>query len=115
MSRAKPPVGCKVEYMQRARARDLARAKVKVKHGEKIAEITLLGKTAFIVPDLGAKEPKLQKASVKNDGSLTNVEACTPEELEKSLAKIAVPERVPMTPAFFDSLKDIFGEYEVLF
>ncbi|MBW3019104.1 nucleotidyltransferase domain-containing protein [Candidatus Woesearchaeota archaeon] len=104
-----------VEYMQRARARDLARAKIKIKHGEKIAEITLLGKTAFIIPDLGAKEQKLQKAAIKADGSLSGPESCSFEELEKALAKLAVPERVAFGTAFFESLKKIFGEYEVLF
>lgn len=103
-----------IEYMQRARARELAKTKLKIKHGEQIGEITILGKTAFIIPDLG-KQDVLKKASVERDGTLKNYSDCKPEEYEGALAKIAAPEKVSFSLPFFNSLKDIFGEFEIIF
>jgi predicted nucleotidyltransferase/uncharacterized protein (UPF0332 family) len=98
-----------VEWMQRKRLYELERAKIKVKRGEKFGEVLLLGSTAFITQDIDAKEKKLSKAKINPDGSLANLEDSNEEELEKALAKIAVPHRVFVREALFESLKKIFG------
>ncbi|HLF54456.1 MAG TPA: nucleotidyltransferase domain-containing protein [Candidatus Nanoarchaeia archaeon] len=103
-----------IEYMQRKRAHELERAKLRIKHGQKYGEITLLGNTAYIVADMDAPERKMEKADIKPDGSLTNIGPCKPEEYEASLAKIAVTKRISLREPLFESLKKIFGDYELL-
>ncbi len=99
-----------VEYMQRKRGKELARARLRVKYGGKYGEVTLLGNTAYIVKDMDEAEKKLSKAEIKADGSLGSVENTSFEELEKSLAKIAVPPKVFIREPLFESLKKIFGK-----
>ena len=104
-----------VEHMQRKRARELERAKLRIKIGERIAEITLLGTTAFLVPDIAATEKEIKKAKINPDGALGTLEDSSAEELEKALAKIAVPARVQFRAPLFESLKKLFGkDYELL-
>lgn len=104
-----------IEYMQRKRAQELSRTKLRIKAGETIGEVTMLGKTAFIIRDVSKPDSPMNKASVKADGSLGSMSECKPEEFEQALAKLAVPERVAFGLPFFKSLKDIFGEFEILF
>ncbi|OYT31856.1 hypothetical protein B6U93_02860 [Candidatus Woesearchaeota archaeon ex4484_78] len=102
-----------VEYMQRKRMKDLERVKLRIKRGEKIGEVVLLGNTAFITLDVTDK--KMQKAEIKSDGSLGALTKCSPEEFEKALAKIAVTQKVILREPLFESLKKIFGkDYELI-
>ncbi|MBN1644525.1 nucleotidyltransferase domain-containing protein [Candidatus Woesearchaeota archaeon] len=104
-----------VEHLQRKRARELERTKIRVKYGEKFGEITILGKTAFIIRDISAKTKEIQKAEIQRDGTLGSVEKSSFEELEKALAKIAVPEKPYISSAVFESLGKIFGkEFEIM-
>jgi len=103
-----------IEYMQRKRAKELERAKLRIKYGEKLAEITLLGKKAFIIMDVKADEKVMKMADVKEDGSLEALKKCDEEVFEKALAKIAVPLKVELSDALFKSLEKIFGSYEVM-
>ncbi|RJQ22515.1 hypothetical protein C4580_00495 [Candidatus Woesearchaeota archaeon] len=103
-----------VDHMHRKRARELDRAKLRVKHGNKHGEVTILGNTAFIVVDLDDKNRPMEKAPVEQDGSLGNSSACTLEEFEHALAKL-VPLPIRLREPLFESLKRWFGkEYEVL-
>jgi len=99
-----------VEYMQRKRAKDLERAKIKVKHGDKYGEITILGKSAFVIQDMTAEEKKIQKAEIQRDGSLGTLKKSNFEEMEKALAKIDIPKKPYIAQKFFESLKGIFGK-----
>ncbi|HLC88774.1 MAG TPA: nucleotidyltransferase domain-containing protein, partial [Candidatus Nanoarchaeia archaeon] len=63
-----------VEYMQRKRGRELERAKIKVKHGDKYGEVVLLDKVAFVIFDIDAKEKKIEKTVINPDGSLGTLE-----------------------------------------
>jgi predicted nucleotidyltransferase/uncharacterized protein (UPF0332 family) len=98
-----------VEHMQRKRARELERAKIRVRIDSKVAEVTLLGDTAYIVKDLESQDLQYLKAKIKQDGSLEMPEKATLEELEKDLAKLAVPPKVFVRQSLFESLKKIFG------
>lgn len=105
-----------VEYLQRKRGRELERAKIRVKYGEKFGEVILLDKVAFVIRDVDAKEQQLiERAMVNADGSLGTLEQSTLEELEKELAKLKVPPRVFIKEPIFEDLKSIFGRHvEVL-
>ena len=104
-----------VEYLQRKRGRELERAKIKIKHGEKYGEVILLDKMAFIIHDLDAKEKRIEKAEILSDGSLGPLEESTLEEFEKELASLKMPPRAFIKEAIFEDLKKIFGrDVEVL-
>ncbi len=105
-----------IEYMQRKRGRELERAKIRVKHGEKkYGEILLMDKVAFVTHDLDAKERKIEKAPLNADGSLGALEESNLEELEKALASMKFPPRVFIKEPVFEDLKRIFGrDVEVL-
>ncbi len=98
-----------VEYMQRKRGRELERAKIKVKHGEKYGEVTLLGKFAFVIPDIDAKERKYEKAKINPDGSLGTLVDSSVEEFEKTLAAVDLHQKAFIKEPIFEDLKNIFG------
>lgn len=104
-----------VEYMQRKRGKELERAKIRVKHGDKFGEVILMDDLAFIIHDIDAKELKVEKAPINPDGGLGVLEESNLEEFEKELVKLKFPKRVFIKEAFFEDLKTVFGrDVEVL-
>lgn len=104
-----------VEYMQRKRGRELERARIRVKHGDKYGEILLLEDTAFIIHDIDADEHEITRATILKDGSLGNIKKSTLEELEEHLSKYHIPPKVFIKELMFEKLKEIFGrDVEVL-
>ena len=104
-----------VEYLQRKRGRELEKTRIRVKHGEKIGEIIMLGKEAYIIHDIDAEEKSLSKAPIKQDGSLGTTKATDLETMEKALAQTDIPPRVFIKQPIFDDLKKYFGkDVEVL-
>ncbi len=105
-----------VEYMQRKRGRSLERAKIRVKHGKKFGEITLLGKEGFVIMDIDARENlEIFKGPIDEKGSLGALSKSNLEEFEAALAKANFSERVFIKEAIFEDLKKIFGrDVEVL-
>ena len=99
-----------VEYLQRKRGRELERAKIRVKHGNKYGEVILLGKEAFIIQDIDKEEKELSKAKIKEDGSLGTTQKSSLVELEKALAKVEIPPKVFIKEPIFEDLKSIFGK-----
>ncbi len=99
-----------VEYMQRKRVRELDKLKIRVKHGNKFGEVTLLGDTAFMVHDIDNEEKELSKAKIKEDGSLDTIEKSSLEEMEKALAKVEIPQKTSIKEPIFEDLKRIFGK-----
>ena len=99
-----------VEYMQRKRGRELERAKIKIKHGEKYGEVILLDKIAFIIHDLDVKERQISKAVINEDGSLGPTETSSLEELEKALTKTKFSNKVFIKEPVFESIKNHFGK-----
>lgn len=99
-----------VEYLQRKRGREIERAKIRVKHGNKYGEVILLGDTAFITHDIDHEEKEISKAKIKGDGRLGTVEKSSLEELEKVLTKVEIPPKVFIKEQIFEDLKNIFGK-----
>ena len=104
-----------VEHMQRRRGREIERAKVRVKYGEKFADVILLGEQAFIIHDIDAEQKQISKAKIKEDGSLGALATSNLEEFEKDLAKVTIPPKVFIKEPIFENLKNIFGhDIEIL-
>jgi len=104
-----------VEYLQRKRGRELERARIRIKHGNKFGEIVLLDTVAFVVHDVDAKEQRIEKASILKDGSLGSLEESSLEEMEKEIARMKFPPRVFIKEPIFETIKDVFGrDAEVL-
>ncbi len=99
-----------VEYVQRKRARELEKARLRIKHGNHFGEVILLENKAYIIQDIDAKEKEINKAKIKEDGSLGPLEKATAEELEHDLATIKLPKKALIKEATFESLKRIFGK-----
>lgn len=98
-----------LEYVQRKRGRELERARIRVKYGDRYGEVTLLDKIAFIINNLDEEPKKVSKAEIKEDGSLGIVSDSSLEEFEEALAKTAIPTKVFIKSPVFEDLKKIFG------
>jgi len=104
-----------IEYLQRKRGRELERAKIRVKHGNKYGEIILLDKVAFIIHDIDNQDKEISKAQIKENGGLGIPESTTLEEYEKALTKLEIYPKVFIKQPIFEDLKNIFGrDVEVL-
>lgn len=104
-----------VEHMQRKRGRELDKAKIRVKHGDKYAEVIILGKDVFIVHDIDSEERPVSKGSIDKDGTLYDIKESTLEEFETKLAKVDIPEKVFIKEKLFEGLREIFGrDVEIL-
>jgi uncharacterized protein (UPF0332 family)/predicted nucleotidyltransferase len=104
-----------VEYVQRKRGKEIERAKIRVKHGNRYGEVILLEKEAYIIHDIDKEEKELSKAKIMPDGSLGSTEKSSLEELEKALSSVEIPPKVFIKEPIFEDLKNIFGkDVEVL-
>ncbi|MBI2151732.1 hypothetical protein HYU21_03350, partial [Candidatus Woesearchaeota archaeon] len=104
-----------IEYVQRKRGRELERARIRIKHGQKYGEVVLLDKIAFVIFDLDVKEQQIEKAQLNPDGSLGTLEHSSLEEMEKELSKLKFPPKVFIKEPIFEDLKRVFGrDVEVL-
>lgn len=104
-----------VEYIQRKRGREIEKARIRVKHGNRFGEIILLGDVAFIIHDIDNEEKEISKAKINPDGSLGTTEKSSLVELEKALAEVEIPPKVFIKEPIFEDLKKIFGkDVEVL-
>jgi uncharacterized protein (UPF0332 family)/predicted nucleotidyltransferase len=99
-----------VEYLQRKRGRELERAKIRVKHGNRYGEVILLGDIAFIIHDIDHEEKEISKAKIKEDGSLGTTQKSSLAELEKALTKVEIPLKVFIKEPIFEDLKNLFGK-----
>ncbi|MBU0628720.1 MAG: hypothetical protein KKC75_06005 [Nanoarchaeota archaeon] len=99
-----------VEYMQRKRGKELERAKIRVKHGNRYGEVLLLGNEAFIIHDIDKEEKEISRAEITSDGGLSNIRSSSLEDLEKALAKVEIPPKVFIKEKVFEHLKTVFGK-----
>ncbi|MBT7902925.1 hypothetical protein HN587_03605 [Candidatus Woesearchaeota archaeon] len=99
-----------IEYMQRKRGRELERARIRVKHGDKYGEVIMLGKQAFVFIDIDSETKEVKKADINPKGKLINYNESTLEEYEKALAEIDIPAKVFLKEPIFEDLKEIFGK-----
>lgn len=104
-----------VEHVQRARSRELDRVRLRVKHGERIGEVLLLGDAAFITPDLDTPEKQVLKARLNAKGGLHGIESSTLEEFERALASDHIPKRAALRQQTVEDLRTVFGgDVEIL-
>ncbi len=104
-----------VEYMQRKRGKELERAKIRVKHGNRYGEVIMLEDTAFIIHDIDKEEKEISKAKIKEDGSLGTISGSSLLDLEKAIAKYEMPPKAFIKEPIFEDLKRVFGkDVEVL-
>ncbi len=104
-----------LEFVQRSRGREIERAKIRVKYGDKFGEVVLLDNEAFIIEDIDKGSTEIQKAEINKDGSLGKKKKSNIEEYEKALANMKLPNHVFIKQPVFDDLKKIFGkDVEVL-
>ncbi|MBU0614857.1 MAG: hypothetical protein KJ601_02090 [Nanoarchaeota archaeon] len=99
-----------VEYMQRKRGRELNRAKIRVKHGNRYGEVLLLDDTAFIIHDIDKEDKEISKAKLTEDGGISSPKRTTIEEMEKHIASAKIPPRTFIKEKMFEELKNIFGK-----
>ena len=98
-----------IEYMQRKRGKELERARIRVRHGKAFGEVLILDKEAYIIHDVDAEEKHVDKALVREDGSLGNTKESSLDEMEKALAKASLPAGVFIKEPLFEDLRRIFG------
>lgn len=104
-----------VEHIQRKRGRELEKAKIRVKYGDKYGEVLLLGEHAFITHDLDAEQKEVTKAKLTKEGGLEKLSKSSLEDMEKHLSKTNLDKRVFIKGKIFDDLKKVFGkDVEVL-
>jgi uncharacterized protein (UPF0332 family)/predicted nucleotidyltransferase len=99
-----------IEYIQRKKGRELERAKIRVKHGDKYGEIVMLNKIAFIIHDMDNQDQGISKAEITPNGGLINITSSSLEELEKHIAKIEIPQKIYIKQRVFEDMKNIFGK-----
>ncbi len=99
-----------IEYVQRKKGYELDRAKIRFKYGDRFGEALILDKVAYIINDVEAKDKEISKAAVKEDGSFSNLQKSSLEELEKDVMKVELPNKVFIKEKIFESLKNLFGK-----
>ena len=98
-----------IELIQRKRGKEIERAKIKFKYGDKYGEVLLLDNVAFITEDLTEKNKKIQKGDIDPSGGLTNLIKSDLVELEKHLAQVKIPSNVFIKEKIFEDLRKLFG------
>lgn len=99
-----------IEYIQRKRGRELERVKIRVKHGNRYGEVIILDKDVFIIHDIDNEDKEISKATLTPEGSFSGIKESSLEELEKSLARITIPEKTFIKETIFEHLKMLFGK-----
>jgi len=99
-----------VEYMQRKRGRELDKAKIRVKHGNRYGEVFLMDKDVFIIHDIDHEEKEISRGKLSKSGNITDVHRSSLEELEKVLANSEIPPKAYIKEKIFEDLKGIFGK-----
>ncbi|MAG16167.1 hypothetical protein CMO88_03835 [Candidatus Woesearchaeota archaeon] len=99
-----------IEHIQRKRGKELEKAKIRVKHGNRYGEVMLIGNDVFIIHDVDHEEKEISRGRLSNSGSITGIHRSSLDELEKVLAKMEIPPKVFIKEKIFEDLKGIFGK-----
>lgn len=99
-----------VEYMQRKRGKELEKAKIRVKHGNKFGEVIMLDPDVFIIHDIDHEEKEISKAKLTPSGGISSPRRSTLDELEKALATSEIPPKAFIKEKIFEDLKNFFGK-----
>ncbi len=103
-------IGAMTEYIQRKRGRELERAKIRFKYGDKFGEIYLLDDNIFIIEDIDAKEKVITKSKMDKNGHLGKFSKSSLVELENEITKRRIPKHVFIKEHIFEDLKSLFGK-----
>ena len=98
-----------VSYIQRKRGIELNRAKIRVKYGDKFAEVIFLGDIAYIVKDLDAEKKEIVKAKITPQSTLIEFVAADLEEMERVISTSVIPPKIFLKEKLFENFKEIFG------
>lgn len=99
-----------VEQIQRLRSREMEKARIRVKYGNKYGEVLVLKDKIFIIRDIDKPDEEIQSAKMHSTGKLENIKESNLQELEAEITKAEIPERKYLKPEFFDELRSIFGK-----
>lgn len=98
-----------VDYLQRRKSGELERAKLRIEHNKKIAELLFLGNKVYIINDNKSKQKKITKADLEKNGALMGMKNITLSQFEKALAK-EKPAKIHLKSKTIDDLKTLFGK-----
>ncbi len=107
---AKELIKIVVEYVQLKRGKELEKAKIRVKYGDRFGDIFLLGEHAYIIRDIDKHDGNVEKARITEHGGLESIKTSTSEEFEKAIMNLNIPPKVFIREKIFEDLKQIFGE-----
>ncbi len=104
-----------IEIIQLKKAKELDKAKIRVKHGDKFGEIIIVGKTAYIIHDLDNDDKEINKAAFNEDGSFGQPEKATLEEFEKAVSSLKIAPKIYIKEKTLEHISKIFGaDIEIL-
>lgn len=99
-----------VEHIQRSRSKNLEKARIRVKYGDKYGEIIIIKNKMFIINNIDEPEKEIQTASINGDSKISEVKSSNMQELEAALMDTKSFEKKFMKPEFFEELKRLFGK-----
>jgi predicted nucleotidyltransferase len=99
-----------LEFTQRKRGKEVERAKIRIKHGDKYGEVILLDNEAFIVKDIDQIQKEVSKAKITDEGGISSISESSPEELENVLANAKIPPKTFIKEKIFEDLRKLFGK-----
>ena len=97
-----------VEHIQRKKALELERARIRVKYGEKFADVYLLDKVAYLVEEQD-NEKRINKALITKEGGLEKIQESNLNELETALTAVQIPQKVFIKEKIFEDLRKLYG------
>lgn len=103
-----------IEFIQRTRFRELERAKVRFKHGEKIAEFIILGETGYIIPNIEERDVGVMKVIIVDSNEIKSIQPSSIDDYENAISDTKIPPKVFINEKIFEGLKKNFGNIEIL-
>ncbi len=98
-----------LEHVERKKAKELDRIKLKVKYGNKIGEVLLLGSKVFIIHDINTRD-RISVATINKAGRFVDYQDSTLEDMEQELSKLKLPKNSFIQEQIFEDLRALFGK-----
>lgn len=95
-------------YLQRSRAKELDRAKIRFQYENITGEVLLLGEKAYLTENI--EKPEVLQVAQIEQGHLKNLRKTTLTEFEKTLKETNIPPAVFINETIFSDLKQLFGK-----
>jgi predicted nucleotidyltransferase/uncharacterized protein (UPF0332 family) len=99
-----------IDHIQRKRGIEFEKTKLRIKYGDKFAEVVVLGDMLFVIKDLESPDKTVLQAKITKMGVLLDKQDISLEAFEEILLSTTVPPKAPLKVALFDELKNIFGD-----